>query len=93
MFDDSPTTLTRRTIALLAMAVLAAMPLVWFSVDADAGSKMLKWSNGWNQSHLASRGGVVNAKGESKSGNSGIEASSSPAQPKSLIMRIRDTAI
>lgn len=32
----------KRILILGALAVLAAMPLVWFSVDADAGDTLLK---------------------------------------------------
>lgn len=86
MFDDAPTKLTLRTIVLLAMAVLAAMPLVWFSLDADAGAKMLSWQNSFNQTPVKS---VV----RTKTGAPGTDAPSSTSSPKSLLMRIRDTAI
>lgn len=33
---------TKRILVLGALAVLAAMPLVWFSVDTDAGETLLK---------------------------------------------------
>ena len=33
---------TRRTIALAIIAAICALPLIWFSVDADAGDTLLK---------------------------------------------------
>jgi hypothetical protein len=48
MFDPPapPTPLTKRTIVLLVIAVIAATPLLWFAVDSSAGDKLLKWTSG-----------------------------------------------
>jgi hypothetical protein len=34
--------ITKRTIALGVLALIAALPLIWFSIDAQAGEKLLK---------------------------------------------------
>ena len=33
---------TKRTIALGVLALIAALPLIWFSIDVHAGEKLLK---------------------------------------------------
>jgi hypothetical protein len=38
--DEQP--ITKRTVALAVLAFVAAMPLIWFSIDAQAGEKLLK---------------------------------------------------
>jgi hypothetical protein len=38
--DEQP--ITKRTVALAALAFVAATPLIWFSIDAQAGEKLLK---------------------------------------------------
>lgn len=39
---DGDIEMTKRTLVLAALAVLAAMPLLWLSIDATAGEKLLK---------------------------------------------------
>jgi hypothetical protein len=43
---ESAETMTKRTWILVVCAVFAAMPLVWFSIDARAGEKLLKLTSG-----------------------------------------------
>jgi len=47
---DSDLTLTKRTVVLAILAVFAAMPLVWFSVDGQAGDKLLRMTGSGPQS-------------------------------------------
>jgi len=47
---DSDLTLTKRTVALAILAVVSAMPLVWFSVDGQAGDKLLRMTGSGPQS-------------------------------------------
>ena len=40
---DEPSPNPRRLMVLLLFLVLAALPLVWFSLDPQAGDKLLYW--------------------------------------------------
>jgi len=52
---DSDLAITKRTIALAVAAVIAAMPLVWFTVDARAGERLLRLTSSPPQSQTMQR--------------------------------------
>jgi len=52
---DSDLAITKRTIALAVAAVIAAMPLVWFTVDARAGERLLRLTSSAPQSQTMQR--------------------------------------
>jgi len=52
---DSDLTLTKRTVALAVVAIFAALPLVWFTVDGEAGDKLLRLTSSAPQSQVLQR--------------------------------------
>ncbi len=46
---------TKRTVALAIVAALSALPLVWFTVDANAGDTLLKLTSSAPQVKTAQR--------------------------------------
>lgn len=51
--DEQP--ITKRTVALAVLALVAAMPLVWFTVDVHAGERLLKLTQSAPPAHTATR--------------------------------------
>jgi hypothetical protein len=60
--DDGGTTMTRRTWVLACCALLAAMPLVWFSVDTNAGDTLLKLTSPSAKGSTSAPTGLAPAK-------------------------------
>lgn len=52
---DTDAALTKRTMALGIVAAIAAMPLVWLNIDANAGDKLLKLTSSAPRAQVVQR--------------------------------------